>query len=355
MTDEALNPTSDGDIGDAIMDQLIPEQAAETEPEVPEQEVAAQQTEETPPEPAQEEAQEQTEEAAKEATEEPTEEQVIASIEELAEAQGWDTEDLYGLNVQIEEGQEPLPLKTIVEHYQQVAQNKEILQQNIEAYNEFNTQQKSYLDNFQRDSAVASQLLDTMEANLDGLLETPEMMAMKQSDQGAYAQEVLKIREHKEVLQTQRNELAQHYQQTIQQATQQTLQAEAQKLQKAWGDQVTDNYGVAVDTLRSLGLTNEEINSVVDARFVRAAHELGTLRQLVSQGKAKDTATQKAKKKLSSLPKKVSFRAGSGRAKNAGVKGDTNVVKFSNKASEFVKSGGTDEKAFEDALDAMLS
>jgi len=54
----------------------------------------------------------------------------------------------------------------------------------------------------------------------------------------------------------------------------------------------------------SIGLSNDEINNMLDARFIKAAHELHTLREQVKGHETKQKAQDKVKSRIKIRPAK---------------------------------------------------
>ena len=352
---------SDQEVGDAIMDVLSgdhdPTPAPDPDPTEEGQDKPTEK-DETSEENKTEES-EESKDAPKdddEASQDDTPEEVtVETLDELAEASGWEKEDLYNLKVPLGEGAEPKSVKEIMEDMGRINEEYQEFTQAREANIQYAQQQQEFINSFQQDSVVAAQVLDTMESNLDAMMNNPDMVALKDSDPGKFAQEALKIREYKEQLTAQRNELSEHYDNTLNAVRQNMIQIEGNKLQRAWGKDYSDNFVQAAEVLSSIGFNQQEINNMLDSRWILAAKELHDLRQQVNNTETQAKANEQAKQKLKTLPKKVSFRLPGGKPKRGGGRAsDDNVVTFKNQHDKFVKSEGTDEKAFEQALDAIL-
>lgn len=338
--------TDDDELLDAVFDnmELEAERQAELE-EKPEAEAKP------APEP---EAKPEAE--AKPAPEAEAEQEYIDSLEEYAEAHELKVDQLLDLTISLGEDTEPVKLTSLVENHSAVAAERDRLKEEVAQTQNQRAEFNKFFDTLHEKNTVALQILDSMEGTLKDATKDPELLALQQTDKEQYATRMLEIRNHTDTLKTQREELIAGYRDSLDKSRQALVAQESGKLKQLWGDNTQAKFEVAVKTLESLGFQKDELNDMLDSRYFTAAVKLHEQAERIKELEAKQQNGIKAKetaKKMHRGTVKV-LRPSGGSPAKAGLR-TSNTATFDAKAAKFMKSGGVDEKAFEDAIGALLT
>lgn len=257
------------------------------------------------------------------------EEHDIRSIADLAEANEWDVEDLYALEIAMPDQDDPIPIGKVKDEITQMRRDREELVKNLEQHaQQLQQVQAQAVQSQQADQHVA-QMAGQISV-LQGFLESPELQKLKEADPGGAALKVQEVNQMINGLSQQVQGYQQNlYQQQEMQRQQQLMGGEQYLRQQIpeWSDpqvEKTEKQAVAQAFLKA-GYSQQDVSQMSDPRAVMLVRELVRLRQQVGAGKqAAKQVRQSAKRSLRGgrLSKGAGKQAAVQRAKKTGSKAD---------------------------------
>lgn len=237
------------------------------------------------------------------AEEEGSDEQEIRTLADLAEANDWDAEELYALEIAMPDSDEPVPIGKVKDEVTRMRREREELQRSLEQHaSQLQQAQAMAAQSMQADQQMA-QLAGQISV-LQEFLQSPELKAMKDKDPGAAA---LKVQEVQGMIGN-LSQQAQGYQQNLSQQAQmqrsQQLQGGEQYLRQQvpeWADPQVERAEKAqvAQAFLEAGYSQADVSQMADPRAVLLVRELVQLRQQVKGGKqAAKQVRQSAKRSL---------------------------------------------------------
>ena len=177
----------------------------------------------------------------------------------------------------------------------------------------FETEQQSRVDVYTQHAHVLATQFDLVEQALAQRLQDPRLAQLRDYDQAEYLVQVREVEQQVNHLRTARQQASAQYDQFRQENQQAFIQAEGQKLRDSvpdWGD---DKLRASVDTIKTLGFSDEEVVDMVDSRFIKGALELATLR---TENAALRARIEKGEKAAGTVKQKVPKGIKPGKAKS---------------------------------------
>jgi hypothetical protein len=131
---------------------------------------------------------------------------------------------------------------------------------------------------FQQQSTVLANQFMLVENTLLNQLRDPKVMQLQTDDPAQFLMLQRNVEGQINQLRAARQYAAQQYDQTIQQNRAEFMRAEGAKLRdsvEGWGD---EKLRASVETIKTLGFSDDEVVQVIDSRFIKGALELAQLR-----------------------------------------------------------------------------
>lgn len=269
----------------------------------------------------------------------------IRTVAELAEALGLSREEFLGSITDTfgAAGEEvTVTLADQLKGFQKDADYRRNTTELADQRRQFEFDQTQRMQEFEQHHQVLAQHLNATEAIIAGRLETPEMVALRQSRPEEWTAIQLEVGQELAQIRQRRQEAAQQY------ATfhhNQMLEARAREvdaLQRARPDFSNEDKQAVRGTLESLGYMSDEINQIIDHRTILAVLEMGELRQKVAAYEAEiaraNKTVQNVKKTVPQLQQPGKQRSNKS---NAALRRD-NVAKLKSRAA---KSGTVQDAA----------
>lgn len=319
MSDEAATPTGGAEasarpqesqapsVHDRLKASLFgPPQTEETsgvapntgkpqEPKAPPQEVKAQQEAE--------EVQEETEGEPNEGAQETKAEAEYSSVEELAEALGWDLDKILGLDVKTKiDGKEGKQrLRDVLKSYQLEGHLNQKLMTHAEERKAFETERQNFLQTSQHKLQQMDVGVKLAQKLLEGEFANVNWQELQNSDPLQFAQQYTAFQQRQAQINHIANTLAQEQQQAQQQTAlrDQTYLQEQMKLMETklpeWADKAKRDKDIAemIPTVKdTYGISEEEVRSLRDHREILVLRDAWKWQQLQKQ---KPTIANKVK------------------------------------------------------------
>ena len=257
------------------------------------------------------------------------EEHDIRSLADLAEANEWDIDELYQLEIAMPDSDDPIPIGKVKDEITQMRRERETLVKNLEQHaQQLQEVQAQAVQAQQADQHVA-QMVGQISV-LQGYLSSPELQKLKDADPGGAA---LKVQEVNQMI-NQLGQQVQGYQQNLYQQQQaqrqQQLMGGEQYLRQQipeWADatvEKAEKQAVAQAFLEA-GYSQADVAQMSDPRAVLMVRELVQLRRQLGAGKqAAKQVRQSAKRSLRGgrLSKGAGKQAAVQRAKKTGSRDD---------------------------------
>ena len=225
----------------------------------------------------------------------------ITSLTDLAAAVGLPLEDVLGaLNHSIDGSD--VPLKDIVSNYR----NQKQVEAATNQYNSFALDNQVRLEEYTKSATVLAKQFDLLDHQFESALNSGDMVALRASDPAEWSARVYELNDKIKNLRSARMESAEEYDRYMTGEREKFLQHEGQKLVMEVPDWGEAKFMKSVETLRSIGYSDEELGKVGDSRLIKAGLELGGLRDENARLKALAVKSQEAVKKIKkSVPKTV--------------------------------------------------
>lgn len=229
----------------------------------------------------------------------------INSIEDIARELGQDVEELLGNlshSFKASGKVETATLADIVKGYQRNADYTREKQSLADARRAFEVEQRQRTEAYQRDATLHAQQLAMVRQILEQDLQSPELVAMQQTDPATYLIRTREIEGRIANLEQQRQQAAYEYQTRMQQVAATRMDQERSSLMEKvpeWGE---DKLGQAVEVIRGFGYQDDEFAQNPDHRWIMAALELKELREKVA---AYETERKTAKKTVKRIKEDV--------------------------------------------------
>jgi hypothetical protein len=226
---------------------------------------------------------------------------VIRTIADLAEANEWDAEDLYALEVSFRDDDKPLPIGQLKDEIERTRRERNELAQRMQVQQQQMAELQQMAQGQQGQDAQVMQMHGQYRV-LEGYLSSPELAQLKTKDPGAAA---LKVQEVQQLMGNIQNQMAQYQQNqmAMQQHFRQQSIAEGQQVLRQhipeWSDpkvEQAEKRGIA-QVFLDAGYNEQEVAGLTDPKAVMIARELMHLRALHSAGK-------KAVKQVKASPKR---------------------------------------------------
>lgn len=235
--------------------------------------------------------------------------EAITTLQELAQALDMSIDDLKSSithTFKAAGNEQSLTLAELETGYQLRADYDRDKTQLAESRREFEQQQQQRVAEYTQNANAMAQMFTNMEQQLLAQYQAPELQQLRTSDPAEWSARMYEGQQKLDQLRQQRDNAAVQYDQFINNERQHFLAAEGQKLAQnvdGWGD---DKLKGAVDTIKTLGFSDEEVINVVDSRLITGALELQTLRAENEALKAKIESADKAVNKVKkTVPKTV--------------------------------------------------
>lgn len=212
----------------------------------------------------------------------------ILTIADLARVNDWDASELYALNVNFAEGEEPISIGGMKDEISASRKNAEMQSQQLANYEQQMQQLQQQAQASYGDDQYVQQMMGKMQA-LEGFLVSPMLEQMKNDNPGGAS---LKIQEVNDLIQRTGGEIQQYQydmQQQQQYASQQNMMGAQQYLSEhipEWNDPVVANSEKAevAEAFIQAGYNQQDVSQLSDPRAVMMARELVMLRKQVAGG-----------------------------------------------------------------------
>ena len=249
------------------------------------------------------------------------EDEFYDSLDELAEAwEGVEVDDLMALKVKFKAAGEDhsATLQELVKGNQLQRDYTKGQQALARERQEFDAARRQNLDALQQTADALKGYFDNVRQQYTAALDSDDMKAMLEDDPAEYMRTHTQLKQQLDAFDAYAREHGQRYDAFRAWQQEQFLEEEGRKLYSdpTWNDERTQR---AIEGIHSLGFTPQEATNMIDARIIRAADELVTLRARVQELEtAKDRGQQAAtrvKRRVPPLMKPTARRraaAGSG-------------------------------------------
>ena len=244
----------------------------------------------------------------------------IRTLSDLIEANGWDAEELYSLEMAMPDSEEAIPLGKLKDELTTARRERESLVQGIEERD-----RQLQMAQAQAQNAVPyDQNMMQMQGQinvLQGFLQSPDYANLKKEDPGAAALKAQEIQQAMGGLQQQMQQYQQQQQQQTAAQRQQNLAQASQYLSEQipeWRDPAVARAEKQEITkaIMDAGYTAADLTGLSDPRVVMLMRELVSLRRQVGAGKVAGQAVRQSPK--------ASLRGG--RIKGGGKKAQINAI-----------------------------
>ena len=245
--------------------------------------------------------------AQAEETEETVEEEgdPIETIAQLAEAMETPMEELLA-SISHEVNGEKVALKDVIENFRDTS----IVRAEREAYAQLASQNREHQQMVQAQAAMNAQVMQVLDNQMQGELNDPELAALRNTDPAEWAAKMQDINGRIQQYQQFKQQVGQQYQQDMAQRQDSFMRQQGQILAAevpGWGQ---EKLQTALDTIRSIGFQDAEVQQIADARLFKAALELNSLRSEVAQYKQlAEKGKEAAKKVKRTVPKTQKAKA----------------------------------------------
>ena len=232
----------------------------------------------------------------------------IESFTELAEVLETDVSALQDLKVQIKvNGEESeATLSEVIAGYQRSTDYDRSKTALAEERRAFETEKAGSIDELNKQASVAGQIMTLVEQGFQQQLQSPDLAKLRTDDPAEWVAKTQELGRQLQGVQEARNAAAQQYDSFLETSRTEYLQAEAKKLTEVvpgWGE---DKLRVAVDTVKSLGFTDDEVVQMSESRIIVGALELSNLRTENAALKARiEKGTKAAKTIKRTIPKAI--------------------------------------------------
>ena len=220
------------------------------------------------------------------------------SLEGLAEALEVSVDDLSALNISFKAAGEDqtVTLEELTKGYARQADYDRGKNAIAEQQRAFETEKANAIQEVQRQAAVAGQLLSHFEQHFQAARQDPKLAELRTNDPAEWSARVQEIDQQLAAVNNVRQAAALQYEQFQQDSHAQFLAQEAQRLQQEvpeWGE---DKLRLAVDTVKSLGFSDDEVVSIAESRLIKGVLELADLRAENAALKARVSKGEQAAK-----------------------------------------------------------
>ena len=225
----------------------------------------------------------------------------IRTLADLAEANGWDAEELYALEMAMPDSDTPIPLGKLKDEITTGRRERESLQQSVQEQ----ARQLEMVQAQAQNNAMADQQMVNMQGQINvlgGFLQSPEFEALKKQDPGAAALKSQEVQQHMGNLSNQMQQYQYQMQQQQSYAQQQTLEGGQQYLHQAipeWSNpevESAEKLEIAHAFIDS-GYNQNDVAAMADPRAVMMVRELVQLRKQLGAGKKAVTQVRQSEKR----------------------------------------------------------
>ena len=234
-------------------------------------------------------------------------------------------------------------------------------QEQNDAYRTIAEARQGEIDEYTKQSNMLAQLYGGMVKNLSDSLQDPTLTALRTSNPGEWAARTQDINNQIQGLQMTMQQLGQQYDEYMTTKRDEFFASERQILATQvpeWGEPKLQS---AVDTIKSLGFSDTEVQHMGDHRLIKAALELTELRAFKAETEAAAATTAKAVKKVKrTVPKTLKPGARKG-APTATRKRASNVTKLKQRLAKRAQDqragkrvAGSDVQSAADVLRSMM-
>lgn len=248
----------------------------------------------------------------------------IETLAALAEASEMELDELLGAlkhTFQAAGGEVTATLQDLVAGYQLKADYDRDKTALGEARRNFEAEQQSRVQEYQQHANVLANQFNLVERFLMDKLQDPRLARLRDSDQAEYLLQVREIEGQVNQLRAVRQQNAQEYDAFMEHQRSEFMASEGAKLRQDVTDWGEDKLRASVDTIKSLGFSDDEVVQVVDSRLIKGALELAQLRTENASLKARIEKGEKAAGKVKrEVPKGIKpgkTRRGRGPDKNS--------------------------------------
>lgn len=269
----------------------------------------------------------------------------IQTVAELAEALGLSREEFLGSITDTfgAAGEEvTVTLADQLKGFQKDADYRRNTTELADARRQFEYDQTQRMQEFEQHHQMLAQHLNATETIIANRLETPEMVALRQSRPEEWTAIQLEVGQELAQIRQRRQDAAQQYAQFQQSQMLELRGRELDALQRARPDFSNEDKQAVRSTLETLGYMSDEINQIIDHRTILAVLEMGELRNKVAAYEAEmaraNKTVQNVKKTIPQLQKPGKQRSG----KSSAALQRDNVAKLKSRAA---KSGTVQDAA----------
>ncbi len=197
----------------------------------------------------------------------------------------------------------------------------------------FEAAQAARVQTFEQNANVLANQFMLVENTIAARLRDPKLLQMQTDDPAQFVMQQREIETQINQLRGARQHAAQQYDAYMQQQRQEFMQAEGAKLKEDiedWGD---DKLRASVDTIKTLGFTDDEVPNIVDSRLIKGALELASLR---TENAALKERIKKGEKAAGAVKKTVpkGIKAGKGMARKGRGPDRNSVSKLKRRAAQ---------------------
>lgn len=172
---------------------------------------------------------------------------------------------------------------------------------------QLDTAQQEGVKAFEAQAAQMANLLNFVEQNVLAQYSDAEMQKLRVEDPSEFAARMYEKDQKLAALNQKRQEATTQYDNFMAEQKRDFMLREGQKLQAEVPDWGRDKLNTAVETIRSLGLSDNEVGNIIDSRMIKGALELHDLRAENAALKARiekaGAAAETVKKKVPKIAK----------------------------------------------------
>ena len=166
----------------------------------------------------------------------------------------------------------------------------------------FETEQQARVEQYQQNANVLANQFMLVENTIAAQLQDPKLIQLQTDDPAQFVMRQREIETQLNNLRAARQQAAEQYNQFMEHERNEFMKAEGTKLAERvedWGD---DKLRAAVDTIKTLGYSDDEVPGVVDSRLIIGALELAQLR---TENAALKARIEKGEKAAGTVKKQV--------------------------------------------------
>lgn len=229
----------------------------------------------------------------------------ITTLQELAEVSETPIEDILGgltHTFTAAGGEVTATLEDLVSGYKLKVDYDRDKTALAETRRSFENEQNAHMQEITQQHNVLAQQFNMVEHVLANRLNDPRLQNLRVENPSEFLIQVREIEDQMNGLRNARQQTAQQYNAYVEQSRAAFMQTEGEKLRTGVSDWNDDKLRASVDTIKSLGYTDDEVVSVVDSRLIKGALELATLR---TENAALRARIQKGEKAAGDIKRQV--------------------------------------------------